>query len=82
MLAGIPVADRSVLEITRRLRHAGVDGNAETLELAYAAEQRVAALTIDDREAILSILEDCPDDLLELRGVLLRECEWRMREGL
>jgi len=25
---------------------------------------------------------DCPDELAELRGVLLREHEWRVREGL
>jgi hypothetical protein len=31
---------------------------------------------------ILRALEDCPDELAELRGVLLREHEWRAREGL
>jgi hypothetical protein len=40
------------------------------------------ALTIEDRERILLALEDCPDGLAELRGVLLREQEWRVREGL
>jgi hypothetical protein len=39
-------------------------------------------LTIPDRQAILRVLEDCPESLAELRGVLLREHEWRMREGL
>jgi hypothetical protein len=42
----------------------------------------VLALTIDDREAILRALDDPPDSLAELRGVLLREHEWRVREGL
>jgi hypothetical protein len=28
------------------------------------------------------VLEVCPDGLVEFRGVLLREYEWRMREGL
>jgi hypothetical protein len=43
---------------------------------------RFVALTIADREAILRVLEDCPDGLAELRGVLLGEHEWRRREGL
>jgi hypothetical protein len=33
------------------------------------------ALTVPDREAIMRTLEDCPDGLAELRGVLLREHE-------
>jgi hypothetical protein len=39
------------------------------------------ALTIRERKAILRVLEDCPDGLAELRGVLFREHEWRRREG-
>jgi hypothetical protein len=42
----------------------------------------VLALTIADREAIIRTLDDPPDDLAELRGVLLREHEWGVREGL
>jgi hypothetical protein len=48
MLAGIPVLDRDVVELTRRLR----------------------------------TLEDCPDELPELRGTLLREHAWRMEHGI
>ena len=40
------------------------------------------ALTVPDREAILRTLEDGPDELAELRGVLLREHAWRMEHGL
>jgi hypothetical protein len=39
-------------------------------------------LTIPDREAVVRVLEDCPDELAELRGVLLREHEWRRHEEL
>jgi hypothetical protein len=53
-----------------------------TLEDAYDGERRVVALTIAEREPILRVLEDCPDGLAELRGVLLKEHEWRVREGL
>ena len=40
------------------------------------------ALTIADREAILRALDDPSAGLAELRGVLLHEHEWRVREGL
>jgi hypothetical protein len=46
------------------------------------SERRVVALTVPDREAIMRALEDCPDELAELRGVLLREHAWRMEHGL
>jgi hypothetical protein len=42
----------------------------------------VLALSIGERESLLRVLEDCPDELAELRGVLLREHEWRVSEGL
>ena len=45
-------------------------------------ERAVVALTIPDREAILRALDDPSDGLAELRGVLLREREWRKRVGL
>jgi hypothetical protein len=82
MLAGIPVNDRLVLDLAQRLRDADLLDTAAVLEDAYDAERRVAALTITAREAILRALEDCPDGLAELRGVLLKEHEWRVREGL
>jgi hypothetical protein len=58
------------------------DDTAGRLEDAYDAKCRVLALTIPDREAIVRALEDCPDGLAELRSVLIREHEWRVREGL
>jgi hypothetical protein len=82
MLAGIRVPDALVLELARLLRDAELTATAETLEIAYDAERAIVALTIDDREPILRALEDCPDGLGELRAVLLREHEWRVREGL
>ena len=82
MLAGTPVRDQDVLRLAELLRDTGFAETAERLENAYDVECRVLALTIADREAMLRPLDDPPDGLAELRGVLLREHEWRVREGL
>lgn len=81
-LAGIPVADRDVLELARLLREAGFDATAERLQDNYDSETRVLALTILEREMILRALEDPPDGLAELRAILLLEHEGRVRDGL
>ena len=82
MLAGIRVADSDVLELTRRVRDAGFEATADRLGEAWTLETKVLALTVDEREAILRALDDPPDGLAELRGVLVREHEWRVQEGL
>jgi hypothetical protein len=40
------------------------------------AKPGIVALDIPDRDAILRVLEDCPDELLELRATLLQEHVW------
>ena len=55
---------------------------AERLERAYDREARIVSLDIPDREAILRVLEDCPEELTELRATLIQEHVWRQREGL
>ncbi len=42
----------------------------------------VVALDVPDRDAILRVLEKCPDVLLELRATLLPERVWLLRGGL
>jgi hypothetical protein len=69
MLAGVPV-DR---ESARQLADLVDEPTAGTLEAALDAGRAVIALSIEDRERILRALEDCPDGLAQLRGVLLRE---------
>ena len=81
-LAGTPVADRDVLELARLAREVGFNYLAEKLETAYDRETRVLGLSIDEREMIIRSLDDPPESLAELRGVLVREHEWRVREGL
>jgi hypothetical protein len=48
----------------------------------YDREARIVALDIPDREAILHVLEECPEEMLELRATLLQEHVWRQRECL
>jgi hypothetical protein len=81
-LAGLDVPDRLVLDLARCLRVQGLVDTAETLEDAYDAERDFVSLTLDDREAILHALEDCPYGLADLRGVLMIEHAWRTRVGL
>ena len=81
-LAGIPVADKAVLDLAASLREAELVDTAERLERAYDREARIVALDIPDREAILRVLEECPEGLLELRATLLQEHVWLQREGL
>ena len=64
------------------LREAELVNTAELLEGAYDREARIVALDIPDREAILRVLEDCPEQMLDLRATLLQEHVWRQREGL
>jgi hypothetical protein len=73
VLAGIPVADRHVLELAGRLRDAGFESTADRLGTAQERQTRLLALTIDEREQILATLVDCPPSLGELRAVLLQE---------
>jgi hypothetical protein len=68
--------------LARLLRQAGSIDTAERLERAWDVETKVLALTIDERKEILRALEESPDGLAELRGALVRDREWRMREGL
>jgi len=78
MLAGIPVDG----ELVRALAELAEEPAASTLRDRLERGRATFALTIEEREQILRALEDCPDGLAELRGVLVREYEWRVRESL
>jgi hypothetical protein len=82
MLAGIPINRDLTLELAHLLDNAGHEQTAGVLVLGLDNERRVVALTIPDRENILSVLDDPPDGLAELRGSLLRETTWRLENGL
>jgi hypothetical protein len=82
-LSGIPIPDRDVLDLARRLRVIGFDEEAERLEDAHRREIVILGLEITEREAVLRALEDCPDGpLAELRAVILRDVTWFRAQGL
>ena len=70
-----------VLELARRLRDAEFADAAEKLEHAWTQEDKQVALETDDREALLSVLVDAPEELVELRSVLLQEHERKLGGG-
>ncbi len=76
------MCDEDVLALADLLHDAGFDDTAEALVTALEAERTFVALSVQDREQILRSLDDPPIELAELRGVLLRGHEWRVRVGL
>ena len=83
-VVGVAVADKDLLTLAQLLHDAGFDDTAEALVVALEGKQAlVVDLSIQDREAILSTLDDPQTDALaELRETLLLEHEWRVRVGL
>ena len=81
-LAGLDITDDCVLELVNRLRRAELDHQADRIEGALVSQQPDVALTIPDRVAILTVLDDPPAGLAELREVLLTEHKWRRSEGM
>jgi hypothetical protein len=78
-LAGLRIPDEDVRELIKLVD----EPTRSFLEKSLALDSEVVALTIEDRERILPALDDVRTDALaELRGILLQEHEWRMREGL
>ena len=82
MPAGVPVPADSIAEIARLVRAAGGAELADRLERALADKVKLLALTTDERMIILSQLDDPPAALAELRGRLMSEHEYRLREGI
>jgi hypothetical protein len=81
-LAGLDITDDCTLELVRRLRRADFTHQADTIEGALVSGQAEVSLTLADRLAVLTVLDDPSEGLAKLRGVLLSEHEWARREGL
>jgi hypothetical protein len=81
-LAGLDITDDCVLHLVTRLRRADFAHQADTLEGALVTGQAEVALTIPERVAIITVLDEPPKGLAQLRAVLLEEQGWRQREGM
>jgi hypothetical protein len=82
MLAGLPVPNDAVHELADLVRESGADDLADWPERALETDVKLLALTLDERALMLSALEDPPQELAELRAVLLADHQWRRSEGL
>jgi hypothetical protein len=76
MLAGVSVPDGAVGMLARSARLAGADKLGQRLERAIEDRAALVALTIDERAIVLSMLDDPPAELAELRAVLVNEHQW------
>jgi hypothetical protein len=77
VVAGTLLRREHVLELAGLLRHDGSDRTARILLRALTNGEDFVALTTNDRERILAVLERPPPGLTELRGVLFDELNWR-----
>ena len=79
LLMGVPLAPSLLLNLADLLDDEGL---AEQLRDAH--ERRIIAFDLEpeEAEAILSVIDDPPPGLEELRAVLLREIEPRRAAGL
>jgi hypothetical protein len=81
-LAGIPISDTSARWLVSALYR---DGHADSVQAALAIENvldshlSVVPLTVTDRRAILSVLDDPPNGLLDLRALLTLEARMTPR---
>jgi hypothetical protein len=94
MLAGLPVPNDALQELVVNVREAAdlwrdlgqsgavADELADRLERALETEVKLLALTLDERALMLAALEDPPQELADLRAVLLADHQWRRSEGL
>ena len=77
-MAGIPVPRQQV----QWLAENADEPASGRLQRALTYGTRLLALEIDEREAILRALEECPDELTQLRAVLIQEHVGRKQHGL
>jgi hypothetical protein len=76
-LAGIDVPRAAVLELAQRLSQAGYKDTAAVLLIAHAGGDERVGLSINDREAIIEVLDDPPEALAKLHCVLVVEHKGR-----
>lgn len=80
-IAGLDITDDSILALVTRLRRAGHDEQADTIVGALMSLQTEVALTPPDQVVILTVLDEPPAGLEQLRAVL-QEHVGRVRDRL
>lgn len=81
IVAGTRLSREQTLELAARLSRDGFDRTERMLLEALTSGQEFIALSDDDREAMLAVLEHPPADLTELRSVLFADLNWRRGYG-
>ena len=70
-VAGVKVSASAAAQLAYRLHEAGETDLAQRVGIAVDTNLDVG-VAVADRRLILRALEDCPDDLVELRELLRR----------
>lgn len=81
IVAGVRLDREPVLALAGMLARDGSDRTARTLLDAVTKGREFVALTPDDKERVLAVLDHPPASLSALRGALFDELNWR-RNGL
>jgi hypothetical protein len=77
IVAGIRISRERTLELAAMLTRDGSDHTARILLTAITEGHEFVALTMEDREAILAVLDRPPEGLVDLRTALFAELNWR-----
>ncbi len=78
IVAGVRMPRDQALELAALLTRSGFDRTSRILLEAVTNGHEFVALSMDDREAMLAVLDHPPTEtLVELRTVLFDELNWR-----
>lgn len=81
-VCGVDVPASGVAQLSVLLERAGHRGLAQRIGIAVDRGLPTVGIYANEYALILNVLDEPPVGLEELRGGLLREVEWRRREGL
>jgi hypothetical protein len=70
IVAGTRLSDTDVASMAGKLREAGMGDSAERMEGAFEDGSRLFHLSAEERLAFFEALDDCPDELRQLRASL------------
>jgi len=76
IVAGTRISRQQTLELAAKLARDGCDRTARVLLDAITVHSDFVALSTEDREALLSVLDHPQDELVELRTTLFSELNW------